>query len=210
MYVANLDGSGLPVPLGNGSDPLWQPGPDPTPTPNPTPVPTFTSSARVTRADGTAGSATIRLSGTRSATIGTDGNGNYTFLNLPKGGTYTVTPDRTTLGLFNVFTPGSRTVSDLQDNVTNFNFTQTNVQHVIRGRVTDAAGNGLGGGRGGATRGGERETTPDAQGNYSFNIFLGGDFYVVQPSLNGFPFEPFRAALQPVTGDVTVTFVGVP
>src|ERR1044072_2106372 len=80
----------------------------------------------------------------------------------------------------------------------------------MRGRVTDAAGNGRGGVRVVLTRGGQIETTTDAQGNYSFNIFLGGDFYVVQPSLNGFTFEPFRAALQPVTGDVTVNFVGVP
>src|ERR1044072_3052117 len=103
MYVANLDGSGLPVPLGNGSDPLWQPVPYANPTPTPTPVPTFNISGRVTKADGSAGSATIRLSGTRSATIGTDGNGNYTFLNLPKGGTYPVTPDPTTLRLVNCF-----------------------------------------------------------------------------------------------------------
>jgi hypothetical protein len=60
------------------------------------------------------------------------------------------------------------------------------------------------------TRGGQIETTTNAQGNYSFNIFLGGDFYVVQPFLNGFTFEPFRVELQPVTGDVTVNFVGVP
>ncbi|HEX8147525.1 MAG TPA: SBBP repeat-containing protein [Pyrinomonadaceae bacterium] len=210
MYVSNLDGSGLPVPLGGGSDPLWQPLPNANPTPTPTPVPTFTISGRVTKPDGTAGSATVRLSGTRAATIGTDGNGNYSFFDLPKGGTYTVTPERGTLGLFNVYTPGSRTVSDLQADATGLDFRQTSVQHVIRGRVTDTAGNGLGGVRVVLTRGGQVETTTDAQGNYSFNTFFGGDFYAVQPSLSGFAFDPVRAALPTVTGDVTVNFVGAP
>jgi uncharacterized repeat protein (TIGR01451 family) len=210
MYVANLDGSGLPVPLGSGSDPLWQPVPNANPTPTPTPVPTFNISGRITKSDGSAGNATVRLSGTRAATTGTDGNGNYIFYNLPKGGTYTVTPDRNTLGLFNIFTPGSRTVSDLPADVTNLNFTQSSEQHFIRGRVTDASGNGLGGIRVVLTRGGQVETTTDGQGNYSFNIFLAGDFYTIQPFSNVFTFDPFRATLPPVTGDVTVNFVGVP
>jgi uncharacterized repeat protein (TIGR01451 family) len=208
MYVANLDGSGLPVALGRGNSPVWQPVPDADPTPTPTPVPTFNISGRVAKADGSAGNALVRLSGARAATIGTDQDGNYTFYNLPRGGAYTVTPDRSMSGLFNLYTPGSRTVSDLQADVTALDFRQTTVQHVIRGRVTDTAGNGLAGIRVILTRGGQIETTTDAQGNYSFNTFLGGDFYTVQVFSNVFTFDPIRAALPPVTGDVTVNFVG--
>ncbi len=208
MYVANMDGSGLPVQLGNGGDPVWQPLPDADATPTPTPVPTYAISGRITRPDGSAGNATVRLSGTRSATTGTDGNGNYSFINLPKGGAYTVTPDRGTLGLFNVYTPGSRTVSDLQADVANLDFTHTTVLHAIRGRVTNEFGIPIAGVRVVMTRGGQSETTTDADGRYSFTIFLGGEFYTVQPFNQFLSFDPVRVALPPVTGDVTVNFVG--
>ncbi len=76
--------------------------------------------------------------------------------------------------------------------------------------MTDTAGNALGGIRVVLQRGGQVETTTDAQGNYSFNIFLGGDFYTVRPLSTAFTFEPLGAVLPPVTGDVTANFVGAP
>jgi uncharacterized repeat protein (TIGR01451 family) len=208
VFVANVDGSGYPYSLGAGHDPSWLSLPNPNPTPTPAPVQTFSISGHVTAPDNFFFTA-VRLTGTRTATASLDSAGNYTFINLPKGGTYTVTPLKDVVA-FTKYTPGSRTVTDLQSDVTGLDFTGERVLHTIRGRVTDGAGNGLGGIRMVMTRGGQSETTTDAQGRYSFPTGLGGEFFTIQPFETFFSFDPVRAVLPPVTGDTTVNFVAVP
>ncbi|HEX8117756.1 MAG TPA: SBBP repeat-containing protein, partial [Pyrinomonadaceae bacterium] len=67
LYVADIDGARLPSRVaGAALDPAWQPLANANPTPTPTPVPTFSISGRVAKPDGSAGSAIVRLSGTRT------------------------------------------------------------------------------------------------------------------------------------------------
>ena len=210
MRVSNLAGSGQPVSLGGGSDPRWQALPNANPTPTPTPTQTFTISGRVTRPDGSAGTAVVKLSGTRTASLGTDENGNYTFINLPRGGSYTLTPVNNFSREFITYAPGSRSVGDLEGNVTGFDFVQQNAQHTIRGRIVNPQGQPLPGVTVTLVLNGQRSTTTDTDGSYSFPINIGGDGYSIQPFLSSYSFDPVRAVLPTVTGDVTVNFVGTP
>ncbi|MET0622577.1 MAG: SBBP repeat-containing protein, partial [Pyrinomonadaceae bacterium] len=205
VSVANLDGSGLPFSLGEGRDPSWRSLPNANPTPTPVPVETFSISGRVNGPDSFF-SSVLRLSGTRTATVSADSAGNYSFINLPKGGTYTIMPTNDPV-YFNKYTPGSRTVTDLQSNVTGVDFVGERVLHTISGRVTTEFGAPLSGIRVVMTRGGQSETTTDAEGRYSFPIGIGGEFFTVQPFNQFLTFDPVRAVLPPVTGDVTVNFV---
>ena len=212
-FVTNVDGSTYPYSLGAGSDPNWQSLPNPNPTPTPTPVETFSISGRVTLSTPNPFpvNVLVRLSGTRAATIATDSVGSYTFVNLPKGGSYTVTPLRSSGDIASVYTPGSRTVSDLQADVTGFDFVKGSVPHVVSGRVMDAAGNGLAGVRVSDTPGNTFfGATTDAQGRYSFNLFFGSEFFTLQPFSNTLTFDPFRAVVRRPAGDLTLNFVGAP
>ncbi len=213
VYVRNVDESVYPYWLGEGRDPSWQPLANPNPTPTPVPVETFSISGRVTEStpSGFPFHVSVRLTGTRAVTVTSDAAGNYTFINLPKGGTYTVTPQRPGGDIASVYTPGSRTVSDLQSDLTGFDFTKASVPHVIRGRVMDAAGNGLAGVRVTDTPGNQFfGATTDAQGRYSINLFFSSEFLTLQPFSNTLTFDPFRALLRRPTGDVTLNFVGAP
>jgi uncharacterized repeat protein (TIGR01451 family) len=209
MGVLNLDGTGLPVSLGSGNDPVWQALPNANPTPVQTPVQTFSISGRIANSDGSAGGALVKLSGTRTASRGTDANGNYTFVSLPQGGSYTVTPN--TANFFTSITPGSRSVGDLESDTTSFDFVETIIQHTISGRVTDAQGQPMAGVTVSLLRfGARRDTTTDSDGRYSFPIIVGGDNYIVQPSFGLHSFDPINAALPTVSGNVTANFVGTP
>lgn len=81
-------------------------------------------SGRVTTSNGAQGidGITITLTGSESRQTVTSGGGFYSFPNLTRGGTYTVTPSG---GQNNTFTPPSRTYTNLQGPVTDANFTAT-------------------------------------------------------------------------------------
>jgi uncharacterized repeat protein (TIGR01451 family) len=211
MGVMNLDGTGLPVSLGGGGDPVWGATPNPNPSPTPTPVQTFTISGHITGPDGFTFPLTVKLSGTRAATRGVDANGNYSFVNLPRGGHYTVTP-AVNGTLFTSFTPGSRTIGDLEGDLPDFDFTVKTVQHIVKGRVTNPQGQPMQGVTVSLFTGfgARRDTTTDSDGGYSFPMGAGGDGYSIQPSFSSFSFDPIRAVLPTVTGDVTANFVGTP
>lgn len=67
--------------------------PTPTPSPSPTPTPAlFKINGRVTDQDKPLSGVRIMLSGTKPGSTTTDANGNYTFIDLPAGGSYTITP----------------------------------------------------------------------------------------------------------------------
>jgi Tol biopolymer transport system component len=209
-YVRNADETNYPYALGEGRDPNWQSLPNPNPTPNPTPVQTFTISGHVTAAN-PGGYYPVRLTGTRSVTVSTDTAGNYTFYNLPKGGTYTVTPLGPSGSTHYVYTPGSRTVSDLQSDLAGFDFTVTRVPRAVSGRVVDVAGNPLAGMRVTDTPGNQFfGATTDAQGRYSIGLGDGPFLLTFQIFSNTYTFDPGRVILQQPPGDVTVNFVGAP
>jgi uncharacterized repeat protein (TIGR01451 family) len=204
VQVANIDGFDLPVLLGRGSDPNWQLLPNPNPMPQPSPVTTFSISGHVATPDG---QSAVKLSGARTATIFTDRNGDYTFVNLPKGGTYTITPAND----FARFTPGSRTINDLQRNESGLDFTSTRLLFTIKGRIGDADSHAVAGVRVLLTGAGQLETTTDANGNYSFTVFPSGIGWNVLPISGSLSFDPGSIHLPSVPGDTaTANFVGMP
>ncbi|HEX8720112.1 MAG TPA: SBBP repeat-containing protein [Pyrinomonadaceae bacterium] len=210
IMIANADGSGQPSQVTRGIQPSWQPlpntDPTPTPTPTPTPAPRFKISGHVTPPTPNM-QYFLKLSGTHTATVNADGAGNYTFANLPPGGTYTVTPVSDSAR----FTPGSRTVAELQGDVTGLDFSAAVVAYSVGGRVMDSEGRGLAGvGVALLGPGGRRDATTDGDGKYSFRDVMPGGPYSVVPSSPSLSFDPLRADLPRVLDDSTANFVGAP
>jgi hypothetical protein len=133
---------------------------------------------------------TLKLSGSQSRTAVTDSTGNYAFLNLPLGGTYTVTPQKAGYQ----FTPASKTFTNLIANKRAVNFAVK--VYSITGHIT----------RTGTTTGISAVTvtitspTPAgfpartvqsyASGNYWFYNLPAGRNYTIKPSKSGWTFSP--------------------
>ncbi|HKP73776.1 MAG TPA: carboxypeptidase regulatory-like domain-containing protein, partial [Pyrinomonadaceae bacterium] len=148
---------------------------------------------------------TVTLSGSQPATTTTNANGNYSFSDLPAGGTYTVTPS---LANF-TFTPASRAFDNLNANQTaDFTGTQGQTFYTIAGRVSDEQNNSLAGVT--VTLGGAQSntTTTDAGGNYSFANLLAGGNYTVTPSRVNYTFTPPSQSFQALNGDKIANFIG--
>jgi hypothetical protein len=135
----------------------------------------YTISGRVTDDTGAGvAAAPVSLTGSQSSVAQTDANGNYSFGNLPAGGSYTLTPSKAAF----TFVPASRSFSVLSaDQTANF------VIQIFRitGRVTDAAGAGMTSVT--VTLSGAQSATAqtDSNGNYAFaNLPVGN--YTVTPS----------------------------
>jgi hypothetical protein len=178
---------------------------------------------------------TVMLSGFQSASTVTDVNGNFSFTGLPEGGNYVVTPQQTS----NIyFGPESQTFNNLiADQIASFN---AGTPRYVRGRVTDANGNGVADvsmglikiGDGGA---GSIGANTDADGYYSlgpgitytrpsmsYSLVPTKDHYVFSPGVVSgltFPLETpadytFNFTISPrvyhVTGHVASTGTGAP
>jgi hypothetical protein len=132
----------------------------------------------------TGGGATVTLSGTESATVVADANGNYSFAGLPNG-SYSVTPS---LNGF-TFNPVSRNVSLSGTNQTAVNFTAQPISSTwsISGSISPATS----GGGATVTLSGSASGTvlADVNGNYSFSGLANGS-YTMTPSKTGFTFTP--------------------
>ena len=134
---------------------------------------------------------TVTLSGSQSGSQVTDTTGNYSFTNLPAGGTYTVTPTRST----DTFVPANKTFSNLgSDQTTDFTLV-----YAITGTVTNASGVGTGGVD--LTLSGPQTaaTQTDASGNYSFTNLPANGTYTVTPSkisyLLAYNFNPLSRSI---------------
>jgi uncharacterized repeat protein (TIGR01451 family) len=211
LYAIGLDGSGLTALTQNhfyNSVPDWQPLPNANPTPTPTPTPVFTIAGRVTNTTngGPLSFTTVTLSGTRTATLNTDSNGEYLFVNLPAGGNYTVTPSSVAY----TFSPASRTFNNLGANQTGADFTGTFVPANITGRITDNNGAPLAGIRV-TSHGGFPEgfTFTDANGFYSFlNVQRFRSYSISPDPFTPYTFEPPTRSIQSLTESTEVNFVG--
>ncbi len=211
LYVINLDGSGLTALTQNhfyNSVPDWQPLPNADPTPTPTPGPTFTIGGRVTNSANGGGIlfATMTLTGTRNATIYTDSNGDYLFVNLPAGGNYTVTPSNFSFA----FSPAGRTFDNLGANQTGADFVGTFAAANITGHVTDNNGNPLAGIRVNSFGGfPEGSTFTDANGFYSFpNVQRGRTYFITPDPFTPYTFEPRSRTISNLTASTVADFVG--
>jgi hypothetical protein len=137
-------------------------------------LPPITISGRVTDIASTGiSSVTMTLNGSQTGTAATNSTGNYSFTNLPGGGTYTVTPSKTGL----TFDPVNQTFTNAVTNQT-ANFFQV---YSISGRVTDSSSVAMPNAT--LTLSGSRTgtTLSDANGNYSFAALPAKGSYTVTP-----------------------------
>jgi inhibitor of cysteine peptidase len=143
----------------------------------------------------------ITLSGGKSDTATTDPQGKFTFIDLSRGGNYTLTPAKL-LGY--LFTPASKSFNNLTDDQTPV-FTATPTNYKIAGRIT-SGGNGLAGVT--MTLSGAKlaTTTTDGNGDYSFNVPVHGD-YTVAPSKTHYTFDRAGSTFNGVNADQTADFV---
>jgi CSLREA domain-containing protein len=166
---------------------------------------TYTLSGRVTNqsAQPLAG-VNVHLSGSADRDTTTDAAGNYSFTNLPHGGSFTLTPFETNYR----FQPPSRAVGNLQGDQAGLDFTGTLLNHTISGRVVDASGAGLPGVS--VTLAGARSglALTDAAGNYAFAAVPAGGSFVVTPEKEGYSFNPPSRVVADIGADVTFDSVG--
>jgi hypothetical protein len=144
----------------------------------------------------------VALSGSQTRTTTTDANGNFFFADLPRGGTYTITPKRADL----VFTPASQTFKDLAGDQ-GAGFSTVAAIYRISGRITEK-GSGLGGVTVtlGGSQGGALTTGTD--GAYSFTV-LGGGNYTVTPSKAHYTFPVPGASFKELSADQSMNFDAV-
>jgi parallel beta-helix repeat protein len=146
---------------------------------------TFSLSGSISPAASGAG-ATVRLSGTASASTVTDSSGNFQFSGLPRG-TYTLTPSNHHLK----FTPTTRATVVKESDVTGLNFTITQdapgTTYSLSGTISPAD---LGAGAT-LTLGGAANVTTvaDSSGNFQFTGLASGS-YSLTPSKVSFTFIP--------------------
>jgi carboxypeptidase family protein/pectate lyase-like protein len=146
--------------------------------------------------------ATVTLSGTQDAVATADAGGNYSFPNLPAGGTYTLTPSKS----IHHFTPQGRTIEDLGgDRVANF----TLVTHNIGGRVTSTNGSALVGITVILSGGRSATVTTNELGDYAFTDLPAGDNYTVTPSLVFSSFTPLSRTYTQLGADRNDSFLGL-
>ena len=182
LGIMNVDGTLFSEILLNvvaGTDPDWQPVPTGLPLPSPSPSPTvFTISGHIDPTSNTSGTY-LHLTGTRSGERGIDANGNYSFVNLPIGGDYSVTTEN---GLVFI-APTSRTYSNLSANQTAADFVVAgNVSLSITGRLSDPNGNSIVGASVSITGPNPTNTLTDSNGRYEFKNLVANTFYQVFPT----------------------------
>ena len=143
--------------------------------------------------------ATVNLSGSKTASAGTDFNGNYFFSNLEAGGTYTLQPYKNQYN----FTPPTRTFANLSAQQT-ADFTGTVATYTVSGRVS-ANGAGLAGVSVALGVAGSSVVTTDANGDYSFAGLTSGD-YTVTAAKSGYTFTPATHTYTGLSGNQTANF----
>ena len=153
-------------------------------------VPTYSISGTITgttNATVNLTGASTNLSGASTASVTTDGSGNYSFAGLLNG-SYTVTPS----GSGFTFDPASSAVSVSDANVANKNFTATAVvvpTYSISGTITGVIGATVN-----LTGDAIASIPTEMNGNYSFAGLPSGS-YTVTPSIAGYIFSPSSSAV---------------
>ncbi|MET0648421.1 MAG: DUF2012 domain-containing protein, partial [Pyrinomonadaceae bacterium] len=144
--------------------------------------------------------ATVTLTGSQSGTTTTDAQGNYSFANLPAGGSYTLTAARANY----TFSPASVAVNDLGADSAGNNFTGTLADYTLAGRVT-SGGSGLAGVN--VTLSGSKSgtATTDSNGAYSFTVAAEGS-YTVTPAKKHYTFAPPSRSFNNLSSAQTADF----
>ena len=145
--------------------------------------------------------ATVNLSGTQSASVITNLNGEFQFQNLLTTGAYTVTVSKRHY----TFAIGNRTINQPQENVT-LEFNAQLNRHSISGRITRADGSAVSGVTVGLSQSSIAPVTTDNNGFYSFENLAAGQNYTVVASSTEFSFAPGSVNLQDLADDQTANF----
>jgi hypothetical protein len=148
---------------------------------------------------------TMRLTGSKTASVTTNSLGEYTFTGLTAGGTYTVTPWK--LGY--AFTNASATFTNLTSSPTGVNFAARAQSYTLSGRVVKAGTTtGLAGVAVGLT--GSRSVPvvlTDLNGNFSFAGLPAGGNYTVKPATSTlWSFAPASKIYTNLTASQSQTF----
>lgn len=161
--------------------------------------------------DGATVTLTSTTAGFAPRTAHTNSAGNYTFIDLPAGRTYTVKSAKTNY----TFTPTQKSFTALNANQT-ANFTANAAAaprtYSITGRVVNISGKGIQGVT--VKLGGTRAltATTNSQGNYSFTGLPAGGNYTVKPMFGGMSFDPLNKTFSNLSRNQTITtasFLGV-
>lgn len=161
----------------------------------------YTISGRVTLGASGLSGVTVTLTGGQAASTVTDGNGNYSFLNIAGDGSYTVTPSLTGY----TFNPTSRSFTNLSANQTLADFAAF---PIISGQIKNSSNQPLSdvivvlSGTTSAT------AVSDGNGNFSFTGLTDGGNYVVTPSRTNYTFSPALRTFVNLTSAQTADFVG--
>jgi len=140
--------------------------------------------------------------GTSLTQVITQSDGSYEFSRLREGGSFTVSASKPHFTM----TPPSQTFNNLtSDQVFNFNaLISDSPFYTISGQVTD---NGVGLPGVTVTLSGSQTglRTTDSNGNYSFELIVGGN-YTVTPSILGFAFSPTSQTFNSLSGPQIANF----
>lgn len=152
-----------------------------------TPVVTLSIKGKITLGTTNLAGVTVRLTGSKVATLTTNSLGEYTFTGLTPGGSYTVTPWR--LGY--AFTPVSRVYSGLTTSQTTANFAARLQNYAITGRVlVPGTTVGVAGVTVGLSGSRIANATTNSLGDYTFTNLPAGGNYTVRPSHVHYTFSP--------------------
>jgi len=142
----------------------------------------------------------VTLSGSQTRAVMTDAGGYFQFVDLPRGGSYTVAPGKL---LGSTFHPAPKDFEALAEDQ-NFLIIAYPTEYRIKGSIT-SGGVQLQGVT--VTLSGSRSdtATTDAAGAYSFSVPIHGDF-TVTPSKTSYTFDRASATFNGVTADQTADF----
>lgn len=140
--------------------------------------------------------ATVRLTGTTSATTTASSTGTYSFLGLPNG-SYSVAASKTGYSM----TPANQALTINGSNVTQ-NFTSSLLTFTLSGTISGAGGNGA---KVNLTGGTTASTTASASGVFSFTGIPAGS-YTLSPTKSGYTFSPSSQSVAITTANATVNF----
>jgi hypothetical protein len=148
------------------------------------------------------GAEVVLSDGTSLTSVLTENDGSYQFSRLREGGNYTVSASKPHFTM----TPSSQTFNNLtSDKVQDFSaLTSDSPFFTISGQVTE---NGVGLPGVSVTLSGSQSSlkTTDSNGNYSFELIVGGN-YTVTPSILGFNFAPADQTFNNLNANQTANF----
>ncbi|HEY0375768.1 MAG TPA: M12 family metallo-peptidase [Pyrinomonadaceae bacterium] len=164
---------------------------------------TLSVKGKVTLGTSNLAGVTMRLTGSKAASVTTNSLGEYTFTGLTPGGSYTVTPWK--LGY--VFANTSSAYTNLTTSLTGINFVARAQNNTISGRVVRAGTTtGVAGITVGLTGSRTVSTTTDANGNYSFANLPASGNYTIRPASTLNTFSPTYKSYTNMVADQSQQF----